>query len=64
MEDGTYQYLYYDDSIILKRLLVYPYAQLSVVFVFILIAFLALASTKKAEQNKCGWGYRKRRLTN
>ena len=30
MEDGTYQYLYYDDSIILKRLLVYPYAQLSV----------------------------------
>lgn len=39
MEDGTYQYLYYDDSIILKRLLVYPYAQLSVVFVFILIAF-------------------------
>ena len=41
MEDGTYQYLYYDDSIILKRLLVYPYAQLSVVFVFILIAFLA-----------------------
>ena len=26
MEDGTYQYLYYDDSIILKRLLVYPKA--------------------------------------
>ena len=41
MEDGTFQYLYYDDSINLKRLLVYPYAQLSVVFVFISIAFLA-----------------------
>ena len=52
MEDGTFQYLYYDDSTNLKRLLVYPYAQLSVVAVFILIAFLALASTKKAEQNK------------
>ena len=37
MEDGTYQYVYYDDSIILKRLLIYPYAQLTVVFVFILI---------------------------
>ena len=59
MEDGSYQYLYYDDSIILKRLLVYPYAQLSVVFVFILLAFLALASTKRAEQNKVWVGLSK-----
>jgi two-component sensor histidine kinase len=59
MGDGTYQYLYYDDSVILKRLLMYPYAQLSIVFVFILIAFLALASTKKAEQNKVWVGLSK-----
>jgi len=59
MEDGTYQYLYYDDSIILKRLLVYPYAQLTVMAVFILTAFLALASTKKAEQNKVWVGLSK-----
>lgn len=59
MEDGTFQFLYYDDSIMLKRLLIYPYAQLSVVFVFILIAFLALASTKKAEQNKVWVGLSK-----
>ena len=59
IEDGTFQYLYYDDSIILKRLNVYPYAQLTVVFVFILIAFLALASTKKAEQNKVWVGLSK-----
>lgn len=59
MEDGTFQYLYYDDSIILKRLLIYPYAQLSVVFIFILLAFLALASTKKAEQNKVWVGLSK-----
>jgi signal transduction histidine kinase len=51
MLDGTYQHLYYDDSIILKRLIVFPYIQLSVLFVFILTAFLALSSTKKAEQN-------------
>jgi signal transduction histidine kinase len=57
--DGTYQYLYYDDSILLKRLLVYPYAQLTVVFAFILIAFLALSSTKKAEQNKVWVGLSK-----
>lgn len=59
LEDGTYQYLYYDDSIILKRLFIYPYAQLSVIFIFILIAFLALASTKKAEQNKVWVGLSK-----
>lgn len=59
MEDGTFQYLYYDDSVILKRLLIYPYAQLTVVFVFILLAFLALASTKKAEQNKVWVGLSK-----
>lgn len=59
MEDGTFQYVYYDDSIILKRLLVYPYAQLTIVFVFILLAFLALASTKKAEQNKVWVGLSK-----
>ncbi|RHO72676.1 MULTISPECIES: HAMP domain-containing sensor histidine kinase [unclassified Parabacteroides] len=59
MEDGTFQYVYYDDSIILKRLLIYPYVQLSIVFVFIAIAFLALASTKKAEQNKVWVGLSK-----
>lgn len=56
---NSYQYLYYDDSILLKRLLMYPYIQLSVVFIFILIAFLALASTKKAEQNKVWVGLSK-----
>lgn len=59
MEDGTFQYVHYDDSIILKRLLIYPYVQLSIVFVFIAIAFLALASTKKAEQNKVWVGLSK-----
>lgn len=57
--DGTYHYLYYDDSIILKRLNIYPYAQLTVMFLFILIAFLALSSTKRAEQNKVWVGLSK-----
>ena len=59
MEDGTFQYLYYDDSSILKRLLVFPYVQLTVMAIFILTAFLALASTKKAEQNKVWVGLSK-----
>ncbi len=59
VEGGEVQYLYYDDSIILKRLNMYPYIQLAIVFVFILIAFLALSSTKKAEQNKVWVGLSK-----
>ena len=39
--------------------MIYPYVQLTVVFVFIVIAFLALASTKKAEQNKVWVGLSK-----
>ena len=57
--EGVFQYLYYEDSILLKRLSIFPYAQLSVVFIFILIAFLALTSTKKAEQNKVWVGLSK-----
>jgi two-component sensor histidine kinase len=53
------QYLYYDDSIILKQLETYPYVQLLIVFVFMMIAFFALTSTKKAEQNKVWVGLSK-----
>ncbi|MDR0431484.1 MAG: ATP-binding protein [Tannerellaceae bacterium] len=59
LDDGTFQYIFYDDSIILKRLFIFPYAQLGIVFVFIVIAFLALSSTKKAEQNKVWVGLSK-----
>jgi len=59
IDEGLHQYVYYDDSVILKRLLVFPYAQLLIMFVFIIIAFLALMSTKKAEQNKVWVGLSK-----
>jgi signal transduction histidine kinase len=58
-DDGSHQYLYYDDSLILKRLNLYPYVQLGIVFVFIFITFLALAGTKRAEQNKVWVGLSK-----
>ncbi len=58
-DDGTYQYVYYDDSTVLKRLAIFPYAQLGVVFVFVLISFLALLNAKKAEQDKVWVGMSK-----
>ena len=57
--DNDNHYVYYDDSILLKRLMMFPYIQLSVVFVFIILSFLALISTKKAEQNKVWVGLSK-----
>ena len=62
MEDGTFQYVYYDDSVILKRLLIYPYAQLTVVFVFIVIAFWRLQARRRPNRIKCGLDCLKKRL--
>ena len=42
----------YDDSLLLTRLEYYPYIQLAVVMLFIIIAIFALLASKKAEQNK------------
>ncbi|MDL2257129.1 HAMP domain-containing histidine kinase [Bacteroidales bacterium OttesenSCG-928-I14] len=57
--DDFVQYVYYDDSSLLKQLRWFPFIQLAVVFVLMLISFLALNSTKKAEQNKVWVGLSK-----
>ena len=57
--DNTIQYLYYDDSLFLKQLYYFPYIQLGVIFVFLLVAFFAFSSTKKAEQNQVWVGLSK-----
>ena len=57
--DSGDQYLYYDDSVFLKRLMMFPYVQLSIVFAFIILSFVALLGTKKAEQNKVWVGLSK-----
>lgn len=53
------QVLYYDDSYILKQLQVYPYVQLIVISIFIALAFFALSSSQKAQQNKVWVGLSK-----
>ena len=59
MEGADYIEICYDDSLILQRLARYPYIQLTVVVVFVLIAFFALFSSMKAEQNKVWVGLSK-----
>ncbi|MDU1889638.1 MAG: HAMP domain-containing sensor histidine kinase [Dysgonomonas sp.] len=53
------QYVYYDDSYTLKQLQLYPYIQLGVLFVFMLVAFFALFSTMKMEQDRLWVGLSK-----
>lgn len=53
------QYVYYGDSSTLKRLQYYPFIQILILSVFVLISFLALLSTKNAEQNKLWVGLSK-----
>ena len=52
IDASTTQHLYYEDSDILRRLAYYPYIQLGVLLLFLAIAYFALISVKKAEQNK------------
>lgn len=57
--DDTSQYIYYDDSLLLKQLYYFPYIQLGVIIVFLLIVFVAFSSTKKEEQNRVWVGLSK-----
>lgn len=56
---NNYIYVCYDDSIMLKRLSVWPYVQLGVVMIFVVIAIFALLTSKRAEQNKVWVGLSK-----
>lgn len=56
---GVAQYLYYEDSTLLRRLSIYPYIQLMVMLAFIAVVYFAVLSTKKAEQNKVWVGLSK-----
>ncbi len=49
----------YDESTMLKRLTQWPYVQLGIVMIFVVIAIFALLSSKRAEQNKVWVGLSK-----
>lgn len=56
---GDYQLVCYDESTLLKRLASYPYVQLGIVLIFVVVAIFALLSSKRAEQNKVWVGLSK-----
>ena len=53
------QYIYYEDSILLRRLYWFPYVQLAVIIAYIAIAVIALIMAQRSEQNSLWVGLSK-----
>lgn len=56
---GTHQYIYYEDSMLLRRLSLFPYIQLIVMIILAGIIYVAVLYTKRAEQNRVWAGLSK-----
>lgn len=59
LDGNDYLDVCYDESVMIKRLATYPYVQLGIVMIFVVIAIFALLTSKKAEQNKVWVGLSK-----
>ncbi|HEY0244366.1 MAG TPA: sensor histidine kinase, partial [Mucilaginibacter sp.] len=57
--DNNYSLIYYKDSALLTQLKYFPYIQLSVIAVFLLLAYTAFNSSRKSEQNQVWVGLAK-----
>lgn len=56
---GHINRIYYKESIILIKLMHYPFFQLSVIILFIIVSYLAFSASRKAEQNQVWIGMSK-----
>lgn len=56
---GLVQHLYYEESRTLRLLSVFPYIQLGVMILFVVVVYIAVSSAKRAEQNKVWVGLSK-----
>lgn len=59
LSGGARQYIYYEDSKLLKSISLYPYIQLAVMIIIALILYIAVVNTKRAEQNRVWVGLSK-----
>ena len=59
LPDNQKQFLYYDKSNLLRKLTYYPYIQLGVILLFILVAYIAFSASRNAEQNQVWVGLSK-----
>jgi signal transduction histidine kinase len=57
--DDYSQYVYYDESSTLKQLKFYPYIQLGIVSLFVLVSYFAFSYSRRSEQNRVWVGLAK-----
>ena len=57
--DGDRNYIYYSESTVLTMLTYFPYIQLCVIILFILVSYAAFSYSRKAEQNQVWIGLTK-----
>jgi len=57
--NNHFNLIYYKDSIILTMLIFYPYIQLGIIILFVLVSYLAFSSSQKAEHNQVWVGMSK-----
>jgi len=58
-ENKKYNYLYYENSELLNELKTYPFIQLGLIAFFAMMSYLAISSSRKAEQNQVWVGMSK-----
>jgi len=56
---NEYQLLFYRDSFLLRQLIFFPYVQLGVIILFILVSYIAFNASRTAEQNEVWTGMSK-----
>jgi signal transduction histidine kinase len=57
--DNSYWVVYYKDSQLLTQLRVFPYIQLTIIAIFLIVAYSAFSSSRKSEQNQVWVGLAK-----
>lgn len=57
--NGKRNYIYFDDSTLLNQLYYYPFVQLAIISLFILVSYLAFSTSRKSEQNHVWLGMSK-----
>jgi len=59
ISDDIVQYIYYEDSYLLKRLYYFPYIEFSLILTFVIIAVITLLIVQRSEQNSLWIGLSK-----
>ena len=62
--EGEKQYIYFEHSILIVMLAYYPYMQLSVIGLFVVISYFAFQVQEMLNKIRFGWGCRRKRHIN